>query len=151
MKKRSEQDFNWWFAKIFERTLLLFWWFMLFAIVFNFANFLSASKEYWNLFALLFWGIGYFATSMVMFHNKALAVKNGHQSEIPYHERGSKIEGIYYPAWFILSIWFLITIFTKSLCWLGLLIYLSIAYFLYLFCFINSIEDPKEEKESRKV
>ena len=151
MKKRSEQDFNWWFATIFARTLLCVRWIMLLVIAINFDNFLSASKEYWDLFIILFWGIGYFSTSMVMFHKKALAVKNGHHSEIPYHERVYPIEGIYYPAWLILGVRGLIFIITKSLCWMPILLCWIIVYFLYLFCFINSIEDPKEEKENRKV
>ena len=153
MKEKTEQDFNWWFAKIFIAILWSVRLIMLFIIIINFDNFLSVSKEYWDLFIIVFWGIGYFSTSMVMFHKKALAVKNSHHSEIPYHERVSPAEASYYPVWLFLSSWFLISIITKEPCkyWIIIWITVSIVYLLWLFCFINSIEDPKEEKESRKV
>ena len=149
MKERSEQDFNWCFATIFAVTLLLVRWIMLVVIIINFDNFLSASKEYWDLFIILFWGVGYFSTSMVMFHKKALAFKNGHHSEIPYHETVSHVEASYYPVWLFLSSWFLISIITKEPCkyWIIIWITVSIFYLLCLFCF----KKPKEEKENRKV
>lgn len=153
MKKRSEQDFNWCFMQIFVLMLLWVRSGILFVILSNFDNFLSASKEHWDLFILLFWGIGYFSTSMVMFYKKALAFKNGHQSEIPYYERVSPAEASYYPVWLFLSSWFLISIITKEPCkyWIIIWITVSILYLLWLFCFITSREEPKEEKESRKV
>ena len=153
MKKRSEQDFNWWFAKIFAVILWSVRLIMLLAIVSNLDNFLSVSKEYWDLFIIVFWGIGYFSTSMVMFHKKALAVKNSHHSEIPYHERVSPAEASYYPVWLFLSSWFLISIITKEPCkyWIIIWITVSIVYILWLFCFITSREESKEEKENREV
>lgn len=153
MKERSEQNFNLGFTRIFALILLWVRVGILFAIACNFDNFLSASKEYWDLFIILFWGIGYFSTSMVMFHKKALALKNWHHSEIPYYERVFPVEWIYYPPLFFLNAWFLISIITKEPCkyWIIIWIIVSFLYLLWLFCFITSREDSKEDKENRKV
>lgn len=151
MKGNSQQTFNWRFTLIFALILLGVRLCVALFILFNFDNFLSLSKEYWDLFIILFWGIGYFSTSIVMFSKKALACKND-SNAISELEKVSPFEAWYYPIALFLSSWFLISIITNDQCkyWIIIWIIISCLYLFLLFCLIESINDPKEEKENKE-
>lgn len=102
MEGNSQQTFNWRCTLMFALILLGVRWSIVFSILLNFDNFLSLSKEYWDLFIILFWGIGYFSTSIVTFYKKTIAFKNK-PNDLSEQEKVSPIEAIYYPVALFLS------------------------------------------------
>jgi len=138
MKENSQQSFNWILNRIFAVVLLWVRWFIVFFTYVYFDNFRSLSKDYWDLLIILFWGIGYFSTSIVMFYKKTLALKNNSESDISDQEKVSPVEALYYPVLLFLCSWFFISFITKesSRCWMIVWIFISIVYLILFWIII---------------